>query len=67
MRRIMGGVADFSRGGRVGAIVLAVDDRFKAVATDKKHVVEPTGHFVAPAIATGETLDWLDKYLGPVD
>ena len=36
-------------------------------AADKKHVVEPTGHFVPSAITRGETLDWLDKYLGPVD
>jgi len=34
---------------------------------DKKHVVEPTGHFVPPAIVKGETLDWFDKYLGPVE
>jgi len=116
------GYAGFSWGGRVGAIVLAVEDRFKAAvlnqaginatdhpdinvvnflprvttpvlhfsgrydtdfrfetsskpffdrlgtdAKDKKHVVEPTGHFVPPTVATGETLDWLDKYLGPVD
>jgi len=33
----------------------------------KKHVVEPTGHFVPPAIVKGETLDWFDKYLGPVE
>ncbi len=31
----------------------------------KKHVVEPTGHFVSPSVAIGETLNWLDKYLGP--
>jgi len=116
------GYAGFSWGGRVGAIVLAVEDRFKAAvlnqaginptnhpdinvvnflprvdtpvlhfsgrydtdfryetsskpffdrlgtdAKDKKHVVELTGHFVAPTIASGETLDWLDKYLGQVD
>lgn len=35
-------------------------------AADKKHVVEPTGHFVSQATVIGETLDWLDKYLGPV-
>lgn len=112
----------FSWGGRVGAIILAVEDRlkvgvlnqaginasdhpdinvvnflprvhvpvlqfsgrydtdfryetsskpfFERLGTrpqDKKHVVEPTGHYVAPAVVTGETLDWLDKYLGPVD
>ncbi len=34
---------------------------------DKRHVVEPTGHFVPPSIVKGETLDWLDQYLGPVD
>jgi hypothetical protein len=33
---------------------------------DKKHVVEPTGHFVSRPVAIGETLNWLDKYLGPV-
>lgn len=42
-------------------------DRLGTDAKDKKHVVEPTGHFVAPTVSTGETLDWLDKYLGPVD
>ena len=114
--------AGTSWGGRMGAIVLAVEDRFNAAvlnqaginatdhpdinvvnflprvatpvlhfsgrydtdfrfetsskpfferlgtdAKDKRHVVEPTGHFVAPSVSTGETLDWLDKYLGPVD
>ena len=34
--------------------------------TDKKHVVEPTGHFVPRPVVIGETLNWLDKYLGPV-
>jgi hypothetical protein len=33
----------------------------------KKHVVEPTGHFVPPSTVMGETLDWLDKYQGPLD
>jgi formylglycine-generating enzyme required for sulfatase activity len=116
------GYTGFSWGGRMGAIVLAVEDRFKAAvlnqaginandhpdinvvnflprvktpvlqlngrydtdfryetsslpffdrlgtnAEDKKHVVEPTGHFVARTVSTGETLDWLDIYLGPVD
>jgi pimeloyl-ACP methyl ester carboxylesterase len=42
-------------------------DRLGTDAKDKKHVVEPTGHFVSPTVAAGETLDWLDKYLGPVD
>jgi pimeloyl-ACP methyl ester carboxylesterase len=32
---------------------------------DKKHVVEPTGHFVPFDVVAGETLDWLDRYLGP--
>jgi len=114
--------AGFSWGGRVGAIMLAVDRRFKVAvlnqaginagdhpdinvvhylprvnvpvlhfsglydtdfrfetsskpffdrlgtaAADKKHVVEPTGHFVPAAVVKGETLDWLDKYLGPVE
>jgi pimeloyl-ACP methyl ester carboxylesterase len=34
-------------------------------AADKKHVVEPTGHFVPRPVIVGETLNWLDKYLGP--
>jgi hypothetical protein len=42
-------------------------DRLGTADTDKKHVIAPTGHFVPRAIATGETLDWLDLYLGPVD
>ncbi len=114
--------AGFSWGGRVGAIVLAVENRFKlgvlnqagvnagdhtdinvahflprvdvpvlhfsglydtdfrfetsskpffdwlgTAPADKKHVVEPTGHFVNATVVAGETLDWLDHYLGPVD
>ena len=42
-------------------------DRIGTDLTDKKHVVELTGHFVSGAVVKGETLDWLDKYLGPVD
>jgi len=42
-------------------------ERLGTAVEDKKHVVEPTGHFVSPAIVKGETLDWLDKYLGPVE
>jgi pimeloyl-ACP methyl ester carboxylesterase len=34
-------------------------------AADKKHVVAPGGHFVPTPVIIGETLDWLDKYLGP--
>ena len=29
----------------------------------KKHVVEPTGHFVPVSMVIGETLDWLDTHL----
>lgn len=42
-------------------------ERLGTPAEDKKHVVEPTGHFVPPAIVKGETLDWLDSHLGPVE
>lgn len=35
-------------------------------STEKNHVQGATGHFVQKAIMIGETLDWLDKYLGPV-
>ena len=41
---------------------------FKLIGTaeaDKKHVAEATGHFVPKLVVMGETLDWLDKYLGP--
>jgi len=34
-------------------------------AADKKHVVAPGGHFIPTPVIIGETLDWLDKYLGP--
>ena len=34
---------------------------------DKKHVIAPGGHFVPRNILIRETLDWLDKYSGPVD
>jgi len=116
------GYAGFSWGGRLGALVMAVEDRLVAAAlnqaginpgvhpdidvvhflpratrpilqfsgrydTDfrfetsakpyfdrlgtppehKRHVVEPTGHFVPPAVVKGETLDWFDRYLGPVE
>jgi len=33
---------------------------------DKKQVVQPGGHFVPLDVVIRETLDWLDKYLGPV-
>ena len=42
-------------------------ERLGTPAKDKKHVVEPTGHFVSPAVVKGETLDWFDRYLGPVE
>jgi pimeloyl-ACP methyl ester carboxylesterase len=41
-------------------------DLLGAPDVPKKHVVEPTGHFVSRPRVIGETLDWLDKYLGPV-
>jgi len=42
-------------------------DRIGTDVANKKHVVEPTGHFVPASIVKGETLDWFDKYLGPVE
>ncbi len=35
-------------------------------SADKNHVHGATGHFVPKATMIRETLDWLDKYLGPV-
>lgn len=32
----------------------------------KKHVTAEGGHFVPRPILIRETLDWLDRYLGPV-
>ncbi len=40
-------------------------ERLATPRADKKHKVEPTGHFVPQPIYIGETLNWLDKYLGP--
>ena len=37
------------------------------VVSDKRHVVEETGHFVPQTVYIGETLDWLEKYLGPAN
>ena len=34
-------------------------------AGDKKHVIAPGGHFVPRDLLVRETLDWLDRYLGP--
>jgi len=42
-------------------------NRLGTPSEHKKHVVEPTGHFVSPAVVKGESLDWFDKYLGPVE
>ena len=42
-------------------------ERLGTAEPNKKHVVSPTGHFVPRSVVTGEMLDWLDKYLGPVD
>jgi hypothetical protein len=39
---------------------------FELIGTDqadKKHVAEATGHFVPELVVSGETLNWLDKYL----
>ena len=33
---------------------------------DKRHVLSDHGHFVAPQQEIKETLDWFDRYLGPV-
>jgi predicted esterase len=39
---------------------------FDLIGTDqKKHVVEDAGHYVPRNVVIGETLNWLDKYLGP--
>lgn len=35
-------------------------------AADKQHVIAPGGHFVPRAVLISKTLDWLDRYLGPV-
>ncbi len=40
---------------------------FRLIGTpQKKHVIAPGGHFVPRSIFIRETLDWLDRYLGPV-
>ena len=35
-------------------------------AADKRHLLYDTGHFVPRNELIKETLDWLDRYLGPV-
>ena len=40
-------------------------ERLGTPAADKRHVVAPGGHFVPTPVIINETLDWLDKYLGP--
>ena len=40
-------------------------ERLGTPAADKRHVIAPGGHFVPTPVYIDETLDWLDKYLGP--
>ena len=40
-------------------------ERLGTPASDKKHVVSNTSHYVPREVVIGETLNWLDKYLGP--
>ena len=37
------------------------------VETNKRFVSFPTGHHIPRPNLVGESLDWLDKYLGPVE
>jgi eukaryotic-like serine/threonine-protein kinase len=41
-------------------------DQLGTPAADKKHLLYDTGHFVPRNELIKETLDWLDRYLGPV-
>jgi len=36
-------------------------------ADHKRHVISETSHYVPREVVIGETLNWLDKYLGPVN
>jgi DNA-binding SARP family transcriptional activator/predicted esterase len=40
---------------------------FGTAAEEKRLVITESGHFVPRPILIRETLDWLDRYLGPVD
>lgn len=41
---------------------------FELIGTsEKRHVVNETSHYVPREDIIGETLDWLDKYMGPVN
>jgi hypothetical protein len=42
-------------------------DMLGTADADKKHIVEPTIHFVPFDVVAGETLNWLEQYLGSVD
>jgi hypothetical protein len=37
-----------------------------APAADNRHVIAIGGHFIPRDLLIRETLDWLDKHLGPV-
>jgi pimeloyl-ACP methyl ester carboxylesterase len=51
----------------LGPLETSVKPLFQLLGTDaadKRHVIEPGGHFVPRTILIRETLDWLDKYQG---
>jgi len=37
-----------------------------AKASDKRHIVVDGGHYPPQDLLVKETVDWLDRYLGPV-
>jgi pimeloyl-ACP methyl ester carboxylesterase len=41
-------------------------ERLGTDVADRRHVVEPAGHFVPPGVVIAESLTWLDRY-APVD
>ena len=41
-------------------------DRLGTPIADKRHVISEGGHFVERTEFIGETLAWLDRYVGPV-
>lgn len=42
-------------------------DALGTPAADKKQVIYEAGHSIPPEILVGNTLEWLDRYLGPVE
>ena len=46
---------------------LPLFNRLGTKESEKRHVIRDSGHIVPREQMTKDVLDWLDRYLGPVD